>query len=319
MKKFFYFLALVLTISLLTACSSEPSKAPEPMNPVAEAPEPEKEPAPKMEPEPELKKATLYIGADGQFQKVTTQYEGDLSPDWLIDQIAQETGWDLTLSQPVITGKSGFSVGFSPDCALFTGPPDPQNEKYHVFDANSLAVMILDSIQKTLQQNFVYSELGDPDALDIYYFMSGDEPLVIPEADISLSLEEAYRKEPADLRIAMAFLGYEADGYESNLDETLNGEPYEAFAYEGDEHYLLWVPDGLILVYEYDAMTETIGELLYQTQPGARLHLTCNVSDIMSNVLVVSEVDGETATWMPSISLKDGSLNLGEIGYPYGQ
>ena len=59
-----------------------------------------------------------------------------------------------------------MSVCLSSESSLFTGPPDPQKEEFHMYDAGQLAETILDSIQKTLQKGFVL-EPGDPDALDI--------------------------------------------------------------------------------------------------------------------------------------------------------
>lgn len=327
MKNILYSLLIVGMITVFTGCSfkeAEPVTTPSSaVEDVVETPVVEEVPTPELELEtPQeimAKEATLFIGMEGQFQEVTVPYEMDLTPEWLISQIALETGWDLTLSQPVITGRGGFSVGFAPDCALFVGPPEPQNSNYIVYDVNSMVSMVLDSIQKTLQENFVDSELGDPESLDIYYFMGSDQPLEIPDAGVYLSLEVPYGKEEVGSpQIAMTFLGYSAEDYNSVLDETLGGEAYEVFAYDGDENYLLWVPDGLLLIYEYDAMTETIGDLLYQTQMDGKLHLTCNVSDIMSNVVVVAEVDGEISLWYPCISLKDGSLAMGSVGYPYG-
>lgn len=325
MRKILCSILAVLLITAFIGCGAneaEPATTqPSVVEEVVEAPV--EIPAPTLEPEVTpvvvAKEATLFIGMDGQFQEVAVQYEEDLTPEWLISQIQLETGWDLTLSQPVITGRGGFSVGFDSSCALFVGPPEPQNPDYMVYDVNSMASMVLDSVQKTLQENFVDGALGDPDSLDIYYFMDGDQPLEIPDAGVYLSLELPYgQDEVAAPQIAMAFLGYSGEDYSSVLDETLGSEPYEVFAYEGDENYLLWVPDGLLLVYAYDAMTETIGEQLYQTQLDGKLHLTCNVSDIMSNVVVVAEVDGAVSLWYPSISLKDGSLNFGTVGYPYG-
>lgn len=330
MKKIQFSILIIVILTIFTACSSKEAEVtttqPTVVEEVAETPVVEDFPepsAPEIEPEVltaiETEEATLFIGMAGQFQEVTVAYEGDLTPEWLIDQIALETGWDLTLSQPVITGRGGFSVGFDSSCALFVGPPEPQNPDYVVYDVNSMVSMVLDSIQKTLQENFVDSQLGDPSSLDIYYFMGGDQPLEILDAGVYLSLELPYGQEEVTApQIAMAFLGYSAEDYNSVLDETLGGETYEAFAYDGDENYLLWVPGGLLLVYEYDAMTETIGDILYQTQLDGKLHLTCNVSDIMSNVLVVAEVDGEISLWYPCISLKDGSLAMGTVGYPYG-
>ena len=137
--------------------------------------------------------ATLYIGTnDTGFREYPLEYEGELTPEVLIEGIADLTGWDLTLSEPVTTGKGGMSVCLSNGSALFAGPPDPQKDEFHMFSADQLAHTILDSIQKTLQMGFT-GEGGNPDMLDIYYYMEGEKPLALPELGLSWPLDQPYR------------------------------------------------------------------------------------------------------------------------------
>lgn len=142
--------------------------------------------------------ATLYIGARASgFGEYPYAYEGALTPELLIQGIADLTGWNLTLAETVTTGRGGMSVCLSGESSLFTGPPDPQKEEFHMYDAGQLAETILDSIQKTLQMGFT-GELGNPDALDIYYYMEGELPLELPNLGLSWPLEEPYHwKTPA--------------------------------------------------------------------------------------------------------------------------
>lgn len=138
-------------------------------------------------------KATLYIGTQSAgFQEYPFSYEEVLTPELLIQGIADLTGWNLTLAEPVTTGKGGMSVCLSEESALFTGPPDPQNEDFHMYDQEQLSETILDSIQKTLQMGFT-GEGGNPDAIDIYYYREGELPLELPELGLSWSLEEPYK------------------------------------------------------------------------------------------------------------------------------
>ena len=117
--------------------------------------------------------ATLYIGTRARgFNEYPMTCQGELTPDTLIQGIADLTGWNLTLTEPVISGKGGMSVCLSSESALFTGPPDPQKDEFHMYDAEQLAETILDSIQKTLQKSFVL-EPGNPDTLDIWYYTEG--------------------------------------------------------------------------------------------------------------------------------------------------
>lgn len=58
-----------------------------------------------------------------------------------------------------------------------------------MFDVDELAETLLDSIQKTLQEGFVM----DPDTLDIWYYMEGDQPLEISGLDQSWPLDQPYQ------------------------------------------------------------------------------------------------------------------------------
>ena len=142
--------------------------------------------------------ATLYIGTKANgFTEYPMTYEGELTPEQLIQGIADLTGWNLTLAEPVTSGKGGMSVCLSNESALFTGPPDPQKDEFHVYDAEQLAEMILDSIQKTLQEGFTL-EGGDPDALDIWYYMEGDQPLELPALGLFWPIDQPYQWEGAE-------------------------------------------------------------------------------------------------------------------------
>lgn len=137
--------------------------------------------------------AVLYIGTKAAgFQEYPISYEGELTPELLIQGISELTGWDLTIAGEVTTGKGGMSVCFSGESALFSGPPDPQKDEFHVFSADQLAETILDSIQKTLQEGFT-GEGGNPDELDIYYFLEGEQPLELPDLGLSWPLDQPYQ------------------------------------------------------------------------------------------------------------------------------
>lgn len=137
--------------------------------------------------------AMVYIGTKANgFTEYPMTYEGELTPELLIQGIADLTGWDLTLAEDVISGKGGMSVCLSNESSLFTSPPDPQREEFHMYDVGQLAETILDSIQKTLQEGFTL-EGGDPDALDIWYYMEGDQPLELPALGLSWPIDRPYQ------------------------------------------------------------------------------------------------------------------------------
>ena len=124
-------------------------------------------------------------------------YEGALTVELLIQGISDLTGWDLTLAEPVISGKGGMSVCLSNESALFAGPPAPQKDEFHMYSGEQLAETILDSIQKTLQMGFT-GEGGNPDALDIWYYIEGEQPLSLPELGLSWPLDQPYQWKSAN-------------------------------------------------------------------------------------------------------------------------
>ena len=194
MKKLAILFALLLCAAL-TGCNQPASSqsgepAQQPSGAVSTSPADESaDPAP-----PEGgQTATLYIGTKaGGFTEYPMAYEGDLTPELLIQGIADLTGWNLTLAEPVVSGKGGMSVCLSGESALFTGPPNPQKDEFHMYSAEQLAETILDSIQKTLQKGFVL-EPGDPDNLDIWYYMEGEQPLELPDLGLSWPIDQPYQ------------------------------------------------------------------------------------------------------------------------------
>lgn len=205
-----YLLCVCTAVLLLTGCSgtgrmdanhsppsvSTDSPTPSPTD-AAEPPvstgSPTPPPADTSEPPGQLQTATLYIGTkESGFTEYPLDYEGELTPEVLIQGIADLTGWDLTLAEEVISGKGGMSVCLADTSSLFVGPPDPQKDEFHMFDAEQLAETILDSIQKTLQEGFT-GEGGDPEALDIWYYMEGELPLELPNIGRSWPIDQPYQ------------------------------------------------------------------------------------------------------------------------------
>ena len=192
MKKIFSLLLAALIFGTLAACvqaAGVPSQTPEPVGtpaPVETAPM-------QSDPTAADQSAVLYIGTKaGGFREYPLEHEGVLTPEELIQGIGDLTGWDLTLAEPVTDGKGGMSVCLAGSSALFQGPPEPQKDEFHVYSAEELAETILDSIQKTLQ-NYYVIDPGDPDCLDIWYYLEGEKPLELPELGLSWPLEEPYQ------------------------------------------------------------------------------------------------------------------------------
>lgn len=155
------------------------------------------EPAKTQETDPDLTQAagTLYIGTTDSFKEYP--FSGEKTPDNLVAAIAELTGWNLALADSVTDGKGGMTVCFTKDCSIFTGPPAQQKDEFFAYDNISLARMILDSIQKTLQENYVDRELGgNPSNLDIYFCTIVDgniTDIAIPEERMSVPMDAPYQ------------------------------------------------------------------------------------------------------------------------------
>lgn len=142
--------------------------------------------------------ATLFIGGNGQFREYPYTFSQSPTPDRLIQAIADTTGWNLTLEDITISGKGGMIVSFAKECTLFTGPPQQQKEEFHMYDAEQLDRTILDSIQKTLQNNIIDPSLGNPSNLNIYYCMEGDKALKLTNLNITIPMEQPYSSDMWD-------------------------------------------------------------------------------------------------------------------------
>lgn len=183
-------LALVLSVAAVLAlagCSSQenaPASSASPSSQVQETSSASSQPdstqsepsqEPEEEPAPAAQTAVLYIGTEDNFQSVEAPYTGTLTPAFLVDAIAQETGWNLDLADEITQGKGGMTVDFASTSSIVTGPPETQKDAYRVSDQGELVETILDSIAYTFQQNFVDSQLGDPSSLEVYFSLNGGD------------------------------------------------------------------------------------------------------------------------------------------------
>ncbi len=141
--------------------------------------------------------AVVYIGTAGRFTAYDTSIpvadfaNGDdvnLYLESLIAEIGTLTGWDLSCS---VSSYRTVGVEMAPNNTVFSHPPEPQVEEFHMFDQYQLVETILDSIQKTIQMNLV-GDAGDPDALAVYFSTEDGEDLIFPDIAMYVPMEEAY-------------------------------------------------------------------------------------------------------------------------------
>lgn len=150
MKKKMYTLAVVSLASLallLTACGNSDTAASKTKASASEDSD-------KSSPD-KAKSMTLYIGHTDQLKEVSRDCKA--TPDALIEALAAETGWDLTLAGPVTKeddeGITYLTVAFAKGSAIYSQPPEKQKEDYHVSDAEEFIYMVLNSTAETLRQN----------------------------------------------------------------------------------------------------------------------------------------------------------------------
>lgn len=140
----------------------------------------------------------LYIGMGDVWAEVPRAFSSEPTPIQLIQAISEETEWNLTLAEPaaVVPGEEGASawltVAFSKESALWIGPPEPQNEKYFVFDSEDLVFHILDSVQKTLQENLPALDGKGLLMPEIYFRGEDGQPLSLPGLEIEIPADSPY-------------------------------------------------------------------------------------------------------------------------------
>lgn len=97
----------------------------------------------------------------------------------------------LHLAGPVEQGDGFVKVCFAQQSALFAGPPEPQKDEFHMYDAGQMCLTFLDSVARTLQANFPGK---DGRALDVYYLPeSGDGDLVLEGIGLAIPQNTPYK------------------------------------------------------------------------------------------------------------------------------
>ena len=104
--------------------------------------------------------------------------------DDLIAILADHTGWNLTLSNPVSVSPGSFYISFAKESSVYTGAASAESE-FAIADQKELVTTILDSIVANM--NNAYSE-----ELTIYFTAADGGDIVVPGTDMVISSSEAY-------------------------------------------------------------------------------------------------------------------------------
>lgn len=109
-------------------------------------------------PAPDTKTVTLAIGRPDALKQVsvTLDADTDVTPEVLLEALAKETGWNLSVAVPVTLDADGNAVvALAEDGSIYGNPPDNQKDDYHVYDVDDWIYTVLNSIDATFKTNGV--------------------------------------------------------------------------------------------------------------------------------------------------------------------
>lgn len=119
---------------------------------------------------------------------------------------------------------------------------------------------------------------------------------------------------------AAAYLGYQAPTDLDFFQQTYFGGRELPVHHISDGDFYLIIPrdpNATVRLLRNDMITQT-SSIFYEQPDGSPFVIGCNVSDIFPDVTVeITASDGEKVSFSPFISLKDGSVEVGERGPGY--
>lgn len=265
MKKFIILaFSSLISISLFAACGKAPAQ-----NTSSELPSSSSSAISSeiSSEENQTKGAVIYIGSGDSFKEYPLEYDGEITPEILIEEMSRLTGWNLDLADKVYSGKGGMTVCFADTAAIFTGPPEKQNEEFFVYDTEQLCSEILDSIKHTLQYNFIDRELGNPDNLDVYYCVADNKPITIEALGVTIPIDEPYSSwkeitvdKNTDAKVYTADCEFEGLADSHSVEVLIDGN-VEVFQFYDDDLYgalsKMEIGESFSCQYAVDNETET--------------------------------------------------------------
>lgn len=136
-------------------------------------------------PAPDTKTVTLAIGRPDAMKQVSVSLDADtdVTPDVLLEALAKETGWNLSVAAPVTMDADGNAVvALAEDGSIYGKPPANQKDDYHVYDVDDWIYTVLNSIDATFKANgiagvrFTAPDGGDISLTngDVYFALKND-------------------------------------------------------------------------------------------------------------------------------------------------
>lgn len=116
---------------------------------------------------------------------------------------------------------------------------------------------------------------------------------------------------------AVAYLGYQEPTELAFYRQTYFGGREVPVHHISDGDFYLIIPrdpNATVRLFRNDMLTQT-SSIFYEQPDGSPFVIGCNISDIFPDVTVeITTSDGEKVEFSPFISLKDGSVEVGERG-----
>ncbi len=115
---------------------------------------------------------------------------------------------------------------------------------------------------------------------------------------------------------AAAYLGYQqAEDLDYYLERYLDDDQLPVHYISGGDYYLV-IPryDGMELTLCRNDLETSQPILIYEDPDCRPFLLQCNASDIFADATIRLTYKGETVEFCPFLSLKDGSVDIGEHG-----
>lgn len=104
--------------------------------------------------------------------------------DMLIAILADHTGWNLTLAEPVYVSPGSFFISFAEESSIYTGAASA-NADFAISDQKELVTTILDSIVANMNSAYTGQ-------LSIYFTAADGGDIIVPGTDMVISSSEAY-------------------------------------------------------------------------------------------------------------------------------
>lgn len=131
-----------------------------------------------------LKSYDYFYESAGPGSDILSWDSNNPDADDLIAILADYTGWNLTLSNPVSVSPGSFYISFAEESSIYTGAASANGE-FTIADQKELVTTILDSIVANM--NEAYNE-----ELTIYFTAADGSDIIVPGTDMVISSSEAY-------------------------------------------------------------------------------------------------------------------------------